>query len=245
MRTNRSRRTRKLWRNGAIGIVLLGTGLMTAMAVAEIGGGRSTPTPERALQSAIARQRVATAQPAATPAAPTPAAPSTTPGAPTTSPGGPPTGGDMDPKAKILAEVARLEAEMNNTIDHTEASKKAAYEAHDIIRMNYVTGKLSEMKNLKSTIQPVIDSIRDPSLSLFDMQAKLTIIREGVQQIRDASAAAEAAEGDTAAMAAGIDSINESPGGTNTANDPSEPPPAPTLDNTTGVDRPGEASPYQ
>jgi len=227
MRNNeRSTRARKVvWRNGMIGLALAGTGLVTAMAAADIGK-ISKETPEAALSRTIARQRVAAAQPATAP---------------------PPAGGAAAPseaetRAAIIAEANRAEAELNNTIMRLEGLKKSAYDAKDLIKVGVVAAKVDEVRLLQSMIQPVIDSMRQPGVDLFTLRAKLTTIRQGMEQARKAAADAESSQGDSFDTSGAALDLGAGRDSDNGITDPQSPA-NPTTDGT--IDRPPNASPYR
>jgi hypothetical protein len=209
-------------------VVALGlgaTGVMTAVAVAGIGGS-STASPESALTRTIARQRVAAAQPATSP----PPAASAQPNQAITREG-------------MLAEVDRHEGELNTIVDRITALRKQAYDAKDLIRTSFISTKLDEIKLLQSKIQPVIDSIRQPGLEMFVMQGKLQTIRTGLEQARKAAAEAEAATGDTTDPTGFIFDATGSTRDTDTSVTEPQGPPNPAADGT--LDRPPNASPYR
>jgi hypothetical protein len=212
-----------LWRQGAVvALALTGTAFMTAIAVAGIGSDSRLP-PERALQRTIVRQRVAQGLPATPPA--------------------PPAAEQVMTKEGILAAVDGYEAEMNAAIQSVEAMKKAAYASKDIIKVNYMTGKIDEMKQLQSIIQPAIDSIRQPGLELFVMQAKLSTIRQGIDELKKKASEAAGAQGES--VSASMQGFESTPGETGTGDGLTDPPPPPVLTSDVGAGRPTQASPYK
>lgn len=219
-----TRRSRgRVWRNGAIALALAGTGLGTAFAT--VGRSKGTEqSPERVLERTIVRQRIAQGLPATPPAQPPAQAQITA--------------------DQILAAVASYESEMKDLISQVEDLKKKAYASKDIIRLNFLTSKGEEMKNLQSTIQPVIDSIRQPGLDLFVMQAKLSTIRQGLDQLRKAAADAAAAQGD--GMDMGISAVDpKNVGAGNNDNDGVSDLPPVGSPSPTDYARPTNASPYK
>ena len=148
---------------------------------------------------------------------------------------------DATARDKILGEAATLEADMNRMVMITEKLRVNAYKAKDIIRLNTITGKLDDMKSIMMIANPAFKVLRQPAQDLFVMRAKLNMIRQGWERMKEALAAAEAAEGDS------VDSIAAALGPSNAETNPStgstDPtaPPSPTAD----FERPGQASPYK
>jgi hypothetical protein len=141
MRSNLSRRSRRiLWQGVVVALGLGASGLMTAIAVAGIGGS-PTASPESAL-------------------APTDRSPSRHDG-----PGGdlaPPVGAPIQrtqviSRETILGEVDKDEGELNRIVERVTQLRQEAYAAKDLIRTNFISIKLDEIKLLQSKIQPVID----------------------------------------------------------------------------------------
>jgi hypothetical protein len=219
-RTDLTRRSRNsTWRVRAVWLALVGTGLMTAIAAAEIGG-RPGMTIDDAMTRTITRQRIAEGQ-VATTGAPPQTEPTT--------------------RDQILAEAAAYEADMNQSLAHTEKLRLQAYRAKDIIRMNFISGKLDEMKQIMMITQQALQAIRQPGQDLFVMRSKLSTIRQGADRLKQAMAAAESAVGDTtdptsSAVGAANGEQNPSAGESDPAGVPS-----PGFD----VERPTAASPYK
>lgn len=231
MRQNRLRhRSTRAWRNGVIALALAGTGLGTAFAT--VGIGRSpAPDAERALIQTIVRQRVAQGLPAQPPPV------GSAPGAQ------PPAAQPAVTRESILAEVDAFESEMKELIDQVDDMKKKAYAAKDIIRLNYLTTKLEEMKNVEAQVAPVIASIRQPGLELFVMQSKLNTIRMGLDQLRKQSSEAAAAQGDGMDIVSAAELQNTGVG--NKDNDGIADLPPPGTPSPTDFVRAPNASPYR
>jgi hypothetical protein len=230
MRQNRSRhRSTRAWRNGVIALALAGTGLGTAFATVGIGNSPA-PDAERALMQTIVRQRVAQGLPAQPPPA-------------SGTPGQQPPAQRALTRESILAEVDAFEGEMKELIDTVDDMKKKAYAAKDIIRLNYLTTKLEEMKNVQAQVAPVIASIRQPGLELFVMQAKLNTIRMGLDQLRKQASEASAAQGDGMDIISAADLQNTGVGSKD--NDGIADLPPPGTPSPTDFVRPANASPYR
>lgn len=229
MRQNRLKRhsRARAWRNGAIALALAGTGLGTAFATVGIGNSPA-PDAERALMQTIVRQRVAQGLPAQPP--PASGTPSQKPQQAVT-------------RESILAEVDAFEGEMKELISQVDDMKKKAYVAKDIIRLNYLTTKLEEMKNVETQVAPVIASIRQPGLELFVMQSKLNTIRMGLDQLRKQASEAAAAQGDGMDIISAADLQNTGVG--NRDNDGIADLPPPGSPTPTDFVRPANASPYR
>lgn len=226
--TRHSRAT--AWRNGMLALALAGTGLGTAFATVGVG---KAPAPDldHAVVKTIMRQRVAEGLAATPPAAETPA----------------PSNGSAQPamtRDTILAAVDSFEGEMKELITTVESQKKSAYAQKDIIRYNFLTTKLSEMKMLEAVVTPVIESIRKPGVELFVMQAKLSTIRQGLDQLRKSAQEAAAASND--GMDTGISAIDPAAAGQGTNDGVSDlpSPSTPTYLDPVGA-RPANASPYK
>jgi hypothetical protein len=227
-RLTRHSRTRA-WRNGAIALALAGTGLGTAFATVGIGK-PPAPDAEHALRQTIVRQRVAQGLPAQPPAV-------------GSTPGQQPPAQQAVTRESILAEVDAFESEMKALIDQVDDMKKKAYAAKDIIRLNYLTTKYEEMKNVETQVAPVIASIRQPGLELFVMQSKLNTIRMGLDQLRKSASEAAAAQGDGMDIISGADPQNSGVG--NKDNDGIADLPPPGSPTPTDFVRPANASPYR
>jgi hypothetical protein len=227
--TRVSRKT--TWRVRAVQLALAlgGTGLMTAIAVAAIGASPSD-TSDRAMAAAIVAQRIAEGE-AATPAA-------TAPTEPTEPPADSPA--DAVTRAKILAEAATYEADMKQSVAHADQLRIEAYHDKDLIRMNFITSKLDDMKQIMVITEAALAVMRQPGQDIFVMRAKLTTIRQGAERVKQAMAAAEAAAGDTAEAVAAVGTSNSEANPSADVTDPTNPP-SPSVD----VERPSAASPYR
>ena len=209
------------WRVRAVqlALALAGTGLMTAIAAAAIGANQA-PSEDRAMAAAIVAQQIADGQ-----------------GAKVDQ--GPPS--EATTRMQILAEAAKLEADMKESVAHADTVKLEAYHQKDMIRVAFLTSKLNDMKQIQSIAQSALAILRQPGQDLFVMRAKLNTIRQGAERIRDTLAAIDAAAGDS------MDPTSSAFGPVNAETNPSmgetDPtsPPAPSAD----VERPSPASPFQ
>lgn len=222
MRPNGSKRHKQTtWRVRAVqlALALAGTGLMTAIAAAAIGANQGAQG-DGAMAATILAQRIS--EGVAVRPAPGPQSDATT-------------------RDKILGEAAMLEADMNRMVTITEKLRVDAYKAKDIIRLNTISGKLDDMKSIMTIATPAFKVLRQPGQDIFVMRSKLNMIRQGWERMKEALAAAQAAEGDS------VDSIAAALGPSNAETNPStgstDPtaPPSPTAD----FERPGQASPYK
>ena len=231
IRSKRSSRVQTSpWRIRAVqlALALTGTALMTAIAAAAIGAKQGSV--ERAMTAAIVAQQIANGAPVST----TPAAPSAPAGA------GVPAN-EAVAREKILTEATMIEAQMKLAISATEKLKTSAYKAKDIIRLNTITSKLQDMRQIQAIAEAAIASIREPGQDLFVMRAKLNTIRQGAERMRQAMAEAEAAEGDSVnSVSSGVGPENAETAPSDGTTDPSNVA-APT---TNAPERPGFASPY-
>jgi len=241
------------WRVRAVQLALaLGAmGLVTA-ATAAIGSKRVGG--DGGMAQLILAQQIAQGTPPASsataPPAPGGAQPAAQAGTPPASgSGAPPMEGLKDTpaaRAAILTEAAAIEKSMNDAIAHTEKLRTAAYAAKDIIRLNTITAKLDEMRQILAIAQPAFDAIREPGQDIFVMKAKLSTIQQGNDRMKEDEATAEAAEGDSVdtVTASGIENATSGPnaGGADPTL-PGNPTDNPGL--VSMVDRPGQASPYK
>jgi hypothetical protein len=228
IRSKRSSRVQTSpWRIRAVQLAfaLTGTALMTAIAAAAIGAKQGSE--ERAMTAAIIAQQIANGAPVST----TPAAPSAPAGVPAN---------EAVAREKILTEATMIEAQMKLAISATEKLKTSAYKAKDIIRLNTITSKLQDMRQIQVIAEAAIASIREPGQDLFVMRAKLNTIRQGAERMRQAMAEAEAAEGDSVnSVSSGIGPENAETAPSDGVTDPSN-----VAAPTNVVERPGYASPY-
>ena len=227
------------WRVRAVQLALaLGaTGLMTAFAVAGD------------MAQLVLAQQIAQGTPPAPATTPTTASANASAPANIPAPGQPsaPTAQGLEDTAaardKILTEATQIEEEMKQAIQHTDKLRINAYNAKDIIRLNTVTSKLEEMRQIMAIAKPAFAAIRQPGQDIFVMRAKLSTIRQGKDRMQEDEATAEAAEGDSvdSVTAAGAENAGANPnsGGT----DPTLP--GNPTSSTTIPDRPGQASPYR
>jgi hypothetical protein len=221
------------WRVRAtqLALALGGTGLMTAIAAAAVGVGVGRGGDDGGMAAAVLAQRIAEGRPVRAKAQ-------------LALNGEAPPETEAQTRAAILAAAAKLEVDMTATIEHTEKLRVAAQKARDLIRVRVVTSKLNDMKGIMAIAQPAFASLRQPGQELFVMRAKLMIIRQGWDRMREALAEAEAAEGDSVAtVAMGLGPLNgESPDDEAEA-DPTLPA-NPRLDPAV-LERPAEASTFK
>jgi hypothetical protein len=231
-RTTHARTSRKhAWRSRSIiALAITGTVFMGAIAAAEIGA-RPGFRGDDALLKTIRAQRVAQGVPAQPPAAPVPTESTA--------------GSEEQQRAAILAEAAQLEAQMNKAIAHVDTLRIEAYHEKNLLRMNFLKTKLDDMKAVATVLTPILAEIREPGQDLFVMRAKLSQVRQGVEQVRESAAAAESQQGEDSPDVLSIGSSNaEGQGSSQGDTDPTGPP-SPTSDFTPINERPGEASPFK
>jgi hypothetical protein len=220
-RNDPSRKPRtQTWRIRAVMLALVGTGLMTAIASAAIGS-KTGGSVDGAMAKAITHQRIAEGQ------LPLPTTPQK---------------GEALSREQILAAVTTYESEMNQSLTRAEAMKTEAYRAKDIIRLNFVSEKLEQIKQVIAIAQPAIDAIRVPGQDMFVMLTKLSTIRQGAERVKQAIAEAEASLGDSADTVGTVSTANATdnlPGSGDT--DPT----APASPTTDSPERPVAASPYR
>jgi hypothetical protein len=199
---------------------------MTAIAAAELGA-RPGGSGEDLLRKTIRMQRVAQGLPAKPEASPWGASPSGE--------------SDVSRREGILAEATRLESQMNRSLTHVEQLRVLAYHDKNLIRMNFLTTKIDDMQQIMTIVTPALAEIRKPGQDLFVMRAKLTMIRQGAERMREAAAAAESSLNDDSPDIFGdIGSSNAHTSPSSGETDPTSPP-----STTVDLERPGQASRYQ
>jgi hypothetical protein len=230
----RARDARPTWRVRAVqlALALAGTGLMTAIATAAIGA-KQGPSGDAMTSLLLAQQVAAGVAPTAPPSAGPASAPATTP---------PSSSADAQARAAILAEAAVIEQKLHQSLDHTEKLRAAAYKAKDMIRLNAITAKLTDMKQIMGVAQAALDALRQPGQDLFVMRAKLSTLRQGLDGMKEAEAAAESAEGGDVNSVNGMTGTPAETGNNTGETDPSNLG-TPSLDNQP-LPRPTQASPY-
>jgi hypothetical protein len=239
MHPTRSKRragdARSAWRVRAVqlALALAGTGLMTAIATAAIGA-KQGPANGDAMTSLLLAQQVASGVAPQAPATAPPAA------APTSTP--PSASADATARAEILAEAATIELKLHQSLDHTEKLRTAAFKAKDMIRLNAITAKLTDMKQIMAIAEGALAVLREPGQDLFVMRAKLSTLRQGLDGMKEAEAAAESSEGGDVNSVNGAMSTPAETGTNTGETDPSNLG-TPGLDNTP-LPRPSQASPY-
>jgi hypothetical protein len=216
MRNDRKRiATKASWSGRAGALALVGTGLVTALAAAEVA---SSPD-NGAMSRAIVQQKVADGQP------PTAAAVR-----------------DDKPISpdQMLADAETYEREMKRVVEHAETLRANARRTHDIIRMTCVDDRYGQIKQVWIIAKPRFETIKGLRADEFHMRAQFTIIREGADRMAQLAAEIETCTGDSLdpGIAGRLEEEGRGPNGTVT--DPTLPP-DPQLD----VQRPQQASPYQ
>jgi hypothetical protein len=233
-RTTPARSTRvSPWRSRAVRLTLAlaGTGflLVGAIAVAEIGA-RPGPSGDTLLRKTIRRQRVAQGLPAVTQETKSEAKPEAS-----SEPI------DTSTREGILAEATRIEGQLNRAVTHVEQLRVGAYHDKNLIRMNFLTTKLDDMKQIMGILTPAFVELRRPGQDLFVMRAKLTMIRQGAERLREAAASAENSLNDDSPDSLGdIGASNAQTNPNAGETDPTLPPGATFVN-----ERPAEASRFQ
>jgi hypothetical protein len=239
MRLIGSKRKAITWRTRAVqlALALAGTGLMTAIAAAAIGARQPVGT-EKAMAAAIMAQQIGEGK------TPTPISLPTPTPTPPQEGSAPDSPADTQVRQDIIGEADKIEGNMHSTIDHTEKLRTDAYKQKDMIRLNTVTTKLDEMKQIMVIAQPAFVAIHVPRQDIFVMRAKLSTVRQGWGRMQEALQAAESAEGDSVnSVTSGIGPENSESGNSNGAYDPTGPG-TPTSDQTSVLgERPANASP--
>jgi hypothetical protein len=202
------------WRARAVTLALIGTGLATALATAQM----ATKPDDAEMSRAITRQQVGGGQPPAAVAGGRNSGPMT--------------------QDQMLTGAETYASEMNRTIEHGENSRVSAYRSKDIIRMTCVDDKLGQMKQVLIIAKPRFETIKLLTADEFHMRAQFTIIREGAERIRILADEMDNCTGD-ALDHIGVARINEEGAPSDSIVDPTLPA-NPTLD----VARPEQASPY-
>jgi len=164
--------TNILWRGRAVKLALVGTGLVTALAGAQM----ATKTDDAAMSKAIAQQQVASGQ--APPAVKAQAQAMT-----------------ID---EMLAGAETYEHEMTRALEHAETARVTARRSRDIIRTTCVEDKAGQMKQVFAIAKPRFRTIKELTSDEFHMRAQFTILREGAERIRVLSDELEACTGDSA-----------------------------------------------
>jgi hypothetical protein len=203
------------WRGRALQLAIVSTGLVTAIAAAQI----ATQPDENAMSHAITKQKVTVGQPAR--AAPerqrTPLTPD-----------------------QMLAAADSYEHEIKQAIEHGETLRIGAYRSKDIIRMTCVDEKLGQMKEIAGIAGPRFATIKQATNDEFNMRSQFTTIREGAERVKQVAEEMEACMGDSL-DAVTVGKLNEEETGPGASiADPTQPP-TPTME----VERPGFASPYR
>jgi hypothetical protein len=192
-----------LWRGRAVKLALVGTGLVTALAGAQM----AAKPDDAAMARTIKQQQVAEGQ------APTPPKE---------------TGKAMTPD-EMLAAAVTYEAEMNRAFEHAEAARVSARRSRDIIRMTCVDDKHGQMRQVMVIAKPRFTTIKGLESDEFHMRAQFTIIREGAERMRQLSDELEACTGDSLQGVGDIRLEDEQHGPGGAVTDPTLPA-NPTLD---------------
>jgi hypothetical protein len=203
-----------LWRGRAMTLALVSTGLVTALAAAQM----ATKPDDAAMSRAITKQQVSAAQ--------VPSAPHDR-------------GRAMNPDEMLEASEA-YEGEIKTTLEHAETLRIAAYRSKDIIRMTCVDDKVGQLKQIFNIAKPRFETIKQVTSDEFHMRAQFTTIREGTERIRQVAAELETCTGDSLEYV-GAARINEEAHGPGVIEGDSTLPPNPT---TIEIERPSQASPY-
>jgi hypothetical protein len=160
-----------LWRGRAVKLALVGTGLVTALAGAQM----ATKPDDAAMSRTIAQQQVASGQ--APTAVKAPAQPLT--------------------PDEMLAGAETYEHEMTRALKHAETARVSARRSRDIIRTTCVEDKAAQMKQVFAIAKPRFTTIKDLTNDEFHMRAQFTILREGSERIRILTDELEACTGDS------------------------------------------------
>jgi hypothetical protein len=172
-RKDPSRRSSSIvWRGRAVTLALVGTGLVTALAGAQM----ATKPDDSEMSRVIAQQQIAGGQ------------------VPKTKKD---TGKAMTPD-EMLAGAEAFDHEMTRTIEHAENARILARRSRDIIRMTCVDDKQGQMKQVFAIAKPRFTTIKDLVNDEFHMRAQFTIIREGAERMRQLADELEACTGDGA-----------------------------------------------
>jgi hypothetical protein len=216
------------WRSRIVrlALALAATAFTTAMAAAEIGARPGLQHGDDLLAKVIRRQRVAQGLPANAPATTTPAAP------------------DPDSREGILAEAAKIEAQMNQDLSHIQQLQVVAYLEKNLIRMNFLAAKIEDMKQVMAVTSAALADLRQPGADVFVMRAKLTTLRQGAERVKSSATEAESKMNDDSPDSLDIGASNAEGSPSKSDTDPTDPPSA-TSDFNPALDRPSEASPFQ
>jgi hypothetical protein len=166
------RSTNILWRGRVVKLALVGTGLVTALAGAQM----ATKPDDGAMSRTIAQQQVASGQ--APPAVKAQAQAMTT--------------------DEMLEGADKYEQEMKRAMEHAETARVSARRSRDIIRTTCVEDKAGQMKQVFVIAKPRFTTIKQLTNDEFHMRAQFTILREGAERIHILSDELEACTGDSA-----------------------------------------------
>jgi hypothetical protein len=201
----------------AVQLALLGTGLVTAIAAAQIV---AKPAGDD-MDKAVAKQQIAEGQ-AVTPQLGRGDRP-----APMTN-------------DQMLTSAASYEGEMNQAVAHGETQRLNAYRSKDIIRMTCIDDKLGQMKEVVLIAKPRFTSIKESVNDSFNLRAQFTTIQTGWERVNKLAKEIEVCVGDSL-DATDLGIINEArPDPSHAIDDPNRP-----ADPTSTIDRPTEASPFK
>jgi hypothetical protein len=205
--------TSRFWRGRALQLAIVSTGLVTAIAAAQI----ATKPDQDPMSRAIAKQKVTVGQPAN-------AAPERQ-------------RQPLSPE-QMLAAAESYDADIKMALEHGETLRVGAYRSKDIIRMTCVDEKLGQMKEISGIAKPRFTTIKQAGIDEFTMRNQFTTIREGAERVKQLAEEMEACVGD-ALDDVTMGKINEEQRGPGASiADPTQPP-TPTIE----VERPGFASP--
>jgi hypothetical protein len=145
-----------LWRGRAIKLAIVSTGLVTALATAQMAAKTEPPS----MSKMIAQQQVAAGQ------YPTPADHS----------------GKLMSHEEILATAVKYEAEFKRILEHAETMRVNAHRTRDLIRMTCVDERLGQMKQINAIASPRFASIKLVTED-FQMRAQFITLREGYDRL--------------------------------------------------------------
>jgi hypothetical protein len=164
--------TNIVWRGRLGRFALVGTGLATAFAAAQI----ATKPDDAQMARTIAQQQVSSGQ----------------------SPVGK---GLRDNKPMsvddILVESERYGREMKKIFEHAETLRVNARRTRDIIRMTCVDDRYGQIRQVWIIAEPRLETIKGLRDDDFHLRAQFTIIREGADRMRQLADEIETCTGDS------------------------------------------------
>jgi hypothetical protein len=198
-------------------LAVVGIGLLTALAAAQIAAGPNDP---EALERTIAQQRIQ---------------------------GGVLVGAEPiiehqeEPHTpgQMLDLSGQYEADMRKALDHGETMRVVAYRSRDIIRMTCIDDRLNQIRTVIRVVEPRFTTIHMVKRDVLTMRGQFSVIHQAWERVRVLTAQIEACLGDTLDLVTG-GRIDEEATTPNDVNDPTRP-----QESSKAVDRPPEASTYQ